>query len=202
MLGDIFNNYGVKTNSLTVAPTLQNLQKASIYIIVDPDTEKETEHPHYMNEKEATIIADWVKTGGVLVMLSNDAGNAEFKNFNLLPEKFGIKFIENNKNLVQGNQFEQGAVMTPDGHPIFKDEKKIHLKEISTLEVNAPAETVLKHKGDNIIAIAKYGKGTVFALGDPWIYNEYLDGRRLPPSFDNYTAAEAWVQWLIKQSRN
>lgn len=51
------------------------------------------------------------------------------------------------------------------------------------------------------MAVAKYGKGTVFALGDPWIYNEYLDGRKLPKDFDNYKAAEDWVKWLIKQAK-
>jgi len=49
------------------------------------------------------------------------------------------------------------------------------------------------------MAISKYGKGTVFALGDPWIYNEYIDGRKLPADFDNYEAAVNWVKWLLKQ---
>ena len=52
------------------------------------------------------------------------------------------------------------------------------------------------------MATAKYGMGTVFALGDPWIYNEYLDGRKLPADFDNYEAAEAWVKWLLRISSN
>ncbi|MBK5271012.1 MAG: hypothetical protein JJE22_08365 [Bacteroidia bacterium] len=51
------------------------------------------------------------------------------------------------------------------------------------------------------MAVAKFGNGTVFALGDPWIYNEYVDGRKLPNSFDNYKAAEVWVQWLIEQTK-
>ncbi|MFI5139640.1 MAG: hypothetical protein ACHQIM_17600 [Sphingobacteriales bacterium] len=33
-------------------------------------------------------------------------------------------------------------------------------------------------------AITRYGKGTVFAFGDPWLYNEYTKGR-LPPGFEN-----------------
>ncbi|MBK9570609.1 MAG: hypothetical protein IPO53_12320, partial [Chitinophagaceae bacterium] len=57
-----------------------------------------------------------------------------------------------------------------------------------------------KNGTDNVMAMARYGKGTVFALGDPWIYNEYLDGRKLPASFENYKAAEEWVKWLIKQA--
>ena len=50
------------------------------------------------------------------------------------------------------------------------------------------------------MAVAKMGKGTVFAVGDPWLYNEYLDGRKLPASFENYKAAGDLVKWLLKQS--
>ncbi len=53
--------------------------------------------------------------------------------------------------------------------------------------------------GDVIIATAKYGKGTVFAVGDPWLYNEYVDGRKLPSEYENYKAAEDLVKWLLKQ---
>ena len=65
--------------------------------------------------------------------------------------------------------------------------------------MKAPAKAVLTDKGDNIIAVSKVGKGTVFAIGDPWLYNEYLDGRKLPTYLENYKAAEDLVQWLIKQ---
>jgi unsaturated rhamnogalacturonyl hydrolase len=57
----------------------------------------------------------------------------------------------------------------------------------------------LKNINDNVIAVAKYGKGTVFAVGDPWFYNEYLDGRKLPKEFENYQAAEDLVKWCIEQ---
>ncbi len=200
MLGDIFNKYGLKTRSLEKWPTSSDLKRSSIYIMVDPDTEKETEKPKYINPKDVISISNWVKEGGVLVLLSNDAGNAEFKNFNTLAAKFGIQFNEDSKNKVVNDNFETGAVITPDNHPIFKSSKKLYIKELSSLQVKAPAAVILKNSDDNIMAVAKYGKGTVFALGDPWIYNEYLDGRKLPASFNNYKAAEEWVKWLIKQT--
>ncbi|RYD79684.1 MAG: hypothetical protein EOP55_04150, partial [Sphingobacteriales bacterium] len=53
--------------------------------------------------------------------------------------------------------------------------------------------------GDVIIATAKYGKGTVFAVGDPWFYNEYIDGRKLPKDLENFKATNDLVNWLIKQ---
>ena len=51
------------------------------------------------------------------------------------------------------------------------------------------------------MATAKVGKGTVFAVGDPWLYNEYVDGRRLPDQYENFKAATDLVNWLISQSK-
>jgi unsaturated rhamnogalacturonyl hydrolase len=51
------------------------------------------------------------------------------------------------------------------------------------------------------MAAAKYGNGTVFAVGDPWLYNEYTDGRKLPPQYKNYAAAEYLGKWLLQQSK-
>ncbi|MBK9465896.1 MAG: glycoside hydrolase family 88 protein [Chitinophagaceae bacterium] len=201
MLGDIFTKFGVKTKSLDKLPNTSNLKGASIFIMVDPDTEKETERPRYINGKDAISISNWVKNGGVLVLLSNDAGNAEFKNFNQLARKFGIQFNEDSKNRVQNDQFEQGVVMTGTDNPVFTSNWKLYVKEYSSLSVTEPAVAIIKKDGHDVMAVAKYGKGTVFALGDPWIYNEYLDGRKLPKDFDNYKAAEDWVKWLIKQAK-
>src|SRR5436190_24039602 len=45
--GSVFLRFGVRTEALRVAPTEANLKKADIYIIVDPDTSEETEHPNF-----------------------------------------------------------------------------------------------------------------------------------------------------------
>jgi unsaturated rhamnogalacturonyl hydrolase len=47
------------------------------------------------------------------------------------------------------------------------------------------------------MAVAEVGKGKVFVVGDPWLYNEYIDGRNLPAYFDNYKAAEDLAKWAI-----
>lgn len=199
MLGDIFRRHGMETSCLSTAPTAENLRDASMYVIVDPDTEKETEKPNYIQASNADVISSWVKSGGVLVLLGNDAGNADLKSLNILASRFGIRFNEDNFNLVEGNLFEQGAVAIPAGHSIFRTAKKLYIKELSTLDVSGPATTILTKDGKNIMAIARYGRGTVFALGDPWVYNEYVDGRKLPTGFDNYTGADDLVKWLISQ---
>jgi unsaturated rhamnogalacturonyl hydrolase len=201
MLGDVFRNHGAQTKSLDVAPSAQNLKGASVYIIVDPDTDKETEKPNTITEANASVIAEWVKGGGVLVLLGNDAGNADLKGLNVLSSKFGVRFNEDNFNLVQGNLFEQGAVMVPAQSAVFKTAGKLYIKELATLQVTKPATTIVSKEGKNVMAVASYGKGTVFFLGDPWLYNEYTDGRKLPADFDNYKAADDLVKWLLSQSR-
>jgi unsaturated rhamnogalacturonyl hydrolase len=200
--GHIFHNKGVRTNLLSAAPTAASLAKTDIYLMVDPDTEKETAQPNFMNAAHAEEIYNWVKKGGVLVIMQNDSGNAEIKRFNTLTERFGIHFNEDSKNHVQGAQFEQGAVYLPAGNAVFPNTKKIYIKEISTINVKAPATSLYLHKGDVIMAVAKVGKGAVFAVGDPWFYNEYLDGRRLSPDFQNYQAATDLADWLIKQAKH
>ena len=196
---NVFNQAGVKTATLADAPTSKNLKSTNIYILVDPDTEKETATPNYMTAEHAKQIAEWVKDGGVLVMLLNDVGNCEITKFNVLPEIFGIHFNEDSRNKVQGNNFEQGAIKIPQNNSIFKTAKQVYIKEISTIKVKSPAVSALTDNGDVIVAMAKYGKGTVFAVGDPWFYNEYIDGRKLPKDFENFKATNDLVNWLIKQ---
>ncbi|MGK9118663.1 glycoside hydrolase family 88 protein [Olivibacter jilunii] len=198
LLGYIFRSYGAVTDSLGVKPTEENLRKADVYIIVDPDTEKESAHPNYLATPEIDVIVKWVKNGGTLVLLGNDAGNAEFTHFNELAGHFGVQFNEDNHLMVKNNQFEQGAVQVDKSNPIFKRPYKLYIKEISSLRVFAPATPIVGTKGLNIMAISKYGKGKVFVLGDPWIYNEYLDGRKLPAEYQNFQATHDWVKWLLK----
>jgi len=200
MLGDVFHRYGAQTKFLELEPTTKNLRKADVYIIVDPDTEKETEKPNYINARDALVIAKWVRAGGVLVLMANDKGNADIEHTNILASKFGIRFNEDNFNLVQGTQFEQGAIMIPAGNSIFKTAHKVYVKELSTLQIANPKNVIVQKERKDIIAVMKYGKGTVFAIGDPWLYNEYVDGRRLSSDFDNYKAAEDLVKWLLTQA--
>jgi unsaturated rhamnogalacturonyl hydrolase len=200
MLGEIFRRHGAMIDNLDVAPTDAGLKGASVYIIVDADTEKESPKPNYIDAASVDAIERWVKTGGVLVMLGNDSGNAEFDRFNMLANRFGIGFIKDSRNRVQGDRFEQGIVMVPDGHEIFEKKRTLYIKEYSPLSVKTPARSVLDHEGFHVMAVAKVGKGTVYALGDPWIYNEYVDGRKLPSNFENYAAADSWVRWLLQNA--
>jgi len=199
-LGYIFNRYGAKTESLDTEPGSATLRNTDLYIIVDPDTEKETTSPHLLDTPAIDAIAKWVSNGGVLVLLGNDKGNAEFTHFNRLAERFGIRFNEDNELLVKQDDFRQGAVPLEAGNKVFKKPYQLFLKEVSTLSLLAGAKPLVVHGGKTLMATAKYGRGTVFALGDPWIYNEYVDGRKLPREFQNYEATASWAKWLLSKA--
>ena len=102
---------------------------------------------------------------------------------------------------MQNNNFVEGRVWTGPSNTLFRNTRQLFLKEISTLSVSPPARVILEAEGSNIMAVAKYGKGTVFALGDPWIYNEYVDGRKLPSEYENFEAANDLTLWLLNQTR-
>jgi unsaturated rhamnogalacturonyl hydrolase len=199
-LGYVFNKYGAKLSSLDVAPTMANLQKASVYVIVDPDHVKDNPAPNYVADRDVKAISEWVKAGGVLVLMANDSMNCDLDHFNKLGKAFGITFTNKSRNMVKNDEYETGVVV-PNDKQIFQEPYKMYLKEISVLSVKAPAKAIVTKENDSIIAVAKYGKGTVFAVGDPWLYNEYIDGRKLPAEYPNYKAANDLVKWLLTQSK-
>ena len=127
---------------------------------------------------DVKAISDWVKNGGVLVLMANDSANCDLEHFNKLASAFGITFTDKSINMVKNDEYEKGVVFPNNS---FKTTYKMFLKELSVLNVKAPAKAVTK-EGDVIIATAQYGKGTVLAVGDPWLYNEYVDGRRCRPN--------------------
>jgi hypothetical protein len=196
-LGDVFKKNGVRLDTLYAAPTVANLKPADIYIIVDPDTKKESPNPNYIEQNNIIEIGNWVKSGGVLLMLANDSANVELPHFNNLAAVFGMHFNDDLQNhVIDDKHFEDGAVY-PNNNPVFKTAKKIFLKDVCSISTQGNAHPALKNKnGATIIAIAKYGKGTVMAVGDPWFYNEYVNGR-LPSDYENDKAADDVVKWLI-----
>ena len=99
--------------------------------------------------------------------------------------------------MVQGSQFEQGKVDLSSGKAVFKNAATAYIKELSVLAVRAPAQPLVTNNGKVLMATARLGKGRVFALGDPWLYNEYVDGRKIPTTFENFKAAKDLATWLL-----
>jgi unsaturated rhamnogalacturonyl hydrolase len=201
LLGELARYMGAETSELQTFPDASALKGADVYIIVDPDTEKETEKPNYVQPKDIKNIAKWVKKGGVLLLMSNDLPNAEFDHFNQLAGKFGFEFKKETKLPVKGTQWEMGKVVVPVGNRVFSAGYPLYLKEVSTLNLTGSVRAELSHQGDVLMATSKYGKGTVFAVGDPWLYNEYIDGRKLPVEYKNMEAGVELVKWLLRQAK-
>jgi unsaturated rhamnogalacturonyl hydrolase len=199
LFGHIFRNFGATTATLFTAPTVSALGRAHVYIIASPDIPAKNPTPHYMRSEDATQIADWVKTGGVLMIMENDPENADLNHLNLLAERFGIHFNDVVRNRVEGRKFEQGKIVVSAVGPIFHEPHTLYMKEICTISAKAPAAAVLADRGDVLMATAKFGKGTVFAVVDPWLYNEYTDGRKLPAEYENYAGGKELVRWILTQ---
>ncbi|MGV8094025.1 MAG: DUF4350 domain-containing protein [Mangrovibacterium sp.] len=195
--GRIFREQGAEISTLGSEPDKSKLRDVSVYIIVDPDTPAETKNPNYMTGKAATVIARWVKNGGVLLLMGNDKNNAEFDHFNVLAAKFGMQFNKVLLHPVEGKKFDMGAFVHFPEHPLFKGLKKIYMKEVSSISCSGKAKPVLTENDQAIIAECRYGKGYVLAVGDPWIYNEYIGHSRLPEDFENMQAAKNLAELLL-----
>ena len=194
--GEIFTSRGalLKTIAKPVASVLKGI---NVYILVDPDTTSENPSPDYIQPDDIEAIRNWVKEGGVLAVLANDAPNCEFTHLNKLMKEFCMSFNHKSLHPVPGDNFEAGASTGLPGHPLFKGVSKIYIKEVSDLNLTGTAKAILTENGNVLIAENSFGKGYVFAIGDPWIYNEYIDHDRLPVSFDNRKAAENLTDLLL-----
>jgi unsaturated rhamnogalacturonyl hydrolase len=199
LLGDVFHKDGVGTDTLYTAPTVANLKGAQIYIIVSPDIPVKNPHPHYMQPEDARQVAEWVKQGGVLLLMANDPANGEIEHLDQLADIFGIHFNPVLSHHVIGDNHEAGRIPVAGNGPVFQHPHVFFMKDTCTISLKAPAVSVLQDRGDILMATAKYGKGTVFAVADPWIYNEYVNGHNLPPEYDNLAGAAELVHWLVNQ---
>ena len=199
LFGHIFRSFGATTSELGAEPTLANLGNSQVYLIVSPDNADKNPHPHYANAEDATQIADWVRAGGVLMIMENDTSYADLDHFNVVSEKFGIHFNSVLRKHVIGANWEQGKILIDGKGPIFHHPHTIFVKDVCTISVSGPAHAVLTEGPDIFMATAKYGKGTVYAMVDPWLYNEYTDGRKLPSTYDNFAAGNELVRWVLEQ---
>ena len=109
----------------------------------------------------------------------------------------GINFHHVTLHPVTVTNFEMVASKNLPDHPLFKGVSKIYIKEVSDINLSGTAKAILTENGKVLMAENNYGKGYVFAIGDPWIYNEYIDHDRLPESFENRTAAENLTDILL-----
>lgn len=203
--GRAFQRYGARLSMIAEEPTAASLKGVSVYVIASPDIPVKNPNPNYVNAKDVEAIAQWVNQGGVLLLMQNDKTNAEFEHFNTLSERFGIHFNAVLRNTVEGTKYEQGKVVIPGTTGIFESPHTAYMKEICTISTQPPAQArlvdMLHDSGEVYMAVAKYGKGTVYAVVDPWLYNEYTDGHKLPAEFDQFAAAKDLAKWVLAQAK-
>lgn len=200
-LGDLFKKRGASLKTIGTAPTSRSLKNVNVYIIVDPDTTKENPAPNYLQPNDIKFLKKWVSNGGVLLLMGNDGPNCEFTHFNQLTTEFGFKLIPKTLNPVLNRDWEMGAETKFINHPLFAGVKKIYMKEVADIALSKDAKSVLKDAdtGANFIAETNYGKGYVLLVGDPWLYNEYIDHALLPESFENLKVANNLVDLLLSK---
>jgi hypothetical protein len=198
-LGDLFKSRGAQLKTIAAKPDQKNLKGVNLYIIVDPDTTSENPKPNYIETDDIKAITKWVNDGGNLLILANDKPNCEFTHLNILAKEFGMHFNPVTLNKVTGTNWEMGAEKNLPDHPVFRGVNKIYLKEISSISFWNNAKAVLTDNNQSLMVETKYGKGFVFAVGDPWIYNEYIDHKYLPADFDNLKAANNLCDYLLQK---
>jgi len=199
LLGQVFRSFGAKTETLFTPPTVSALRDAQVYIIASPDTLAKNPNPHYVQAEDGSQIAEWVKAGGVLVLLANDPANTDLDHFNLIADRFGIHFNSVLRKHVIGDAHESGKLVVRGSGPIFHDSHLLFMKDVCNISVQSPAVVAFQDDAGILMATAKYGKGTVFATVDPWLYNEYTDGRKLGAEYDNFAAGKELVRWIFTQ---
>ena len=199
LLGHIFGNFGAETKTLYSAPTLADLHQAQVYIVVSPDIPIKNPNPNYVQPQDSAQIAEWVKAGGVLMILANDPANTDLEHLNLVTDRFGIHLNSVLRKHVLEHSWEMGKIAIPGGGPIFRDPHTLYMKDVCNLSVQPPAVSEFQDNEGILMASAKYGKGTVFVTVDPWLYNEYTDGRKLPAEYDNYAGGKELARWILGQ---
>ena len=175
LFGQMFASHGASLQTLYQAPTMDRLKNAQLYIIVSPDNPAKNPNPHYVQPQDADQVAAWVKQGGVLVLMENDPANADIAHLNLIADRFGIHFEDVLKHHVIGDHVEPGYIPVSGGGPIFQHPHTLYMKDTCAISLKAPARALLEDKEGIVMATARYGRGTVVAVVDPWLYNEYTD---------------------------
>lgn len=198
-LGDLFKSKGAALRTIEVKADKHSLAGVDVYIIVDPDTTTESPKPNYLMAKDIKAISKWVKKGGVLLILANDKPNCEFTHLNQLVKEFGMHFNPVTLNPVTNREWNMAAETNLPNHPLFKEVNKIYMKEVSSISLSGAAKAVLTDNNQVYIAESSLGKGYVLAVGDPWLYNEYIDHVLLPADFENLKAANNLTEFLLSK---
>ncbi|MBL8242346.1 MAG: DUF4350 domain-containing protein [Bryobacterales bacterium] len=192
-LSHMLRGIGAETRTVRQAFSPGSLKGIDALIVVDPDTPAETPAPNVITDGEIEAVVSWVQQGGKLLLLGNDPGNAEFPRLNELARRFGIAFEQRKHLDAAGN-----GKLTLRTHPAagLTAGLDFYGVDLAPLRVSAPhAQTLLEERGTVMMTLVPHGAGAVVALGDPWMYNEYLYTK------DNRRIAEELFRFLLKENK-
>jgi unsaturated rhamnogalacturonyl hydrolase len=158
-----------------------------------------------MDAESAEAIETWVKAGGVLLMMENDEEHADQAQFDRLSDQFGMHFNAITRNRTVNGDDSTALVKIPAGAGgIFHHAHVALMKGTCTISVSGAAKTVLTdrdHDGGNaLMAMAHVGRGVVLGTVDPWLYNEFADGQKLPLGEDNFAAGQELTRWVLTET--
>jgi unsaturated rhamnogalacturonyl hydrolase len=147
-------------------------------------------------------VVQWVKEGGVLVLMENDPANADIEHLDVLADRFGINFDAVLRHHVIGEQLALGTIAVNGDGPVFFHPHVFFMKDTCAISVKSPAVALVHDGADTAMATAKYGKGTVLAVVDPWLYNEYIDDTDFRRDMTISKAARNWCAGCCSKSPN
>lgn len=108
---------------------------------------------------------------------------------NALARRFGLEFEERKHADAAGNA---KLTLTTANPKWFTGGLKFYGVDLAPIKVmSQQSETLLTERDTAMMVLIAHGKGKVLALGDPWLYNEYLY------TLDNRQIAEELFRRLL-----
>ncbi len=169
---------GADTSTITTPLDSPTLSRTSVLMIVNPGT------VHLIAAAEIDAVDKWVQQGGKLMCFANNTGHVEFVNYNQLMARFGITF--NDTTQTGGSNF--GPVPQNE---VFSACTTFYIVDMCNLSIVSPAVSIFTFQGSVLMATSLKGAGKVFAVGDPWVYDEHIAAK------DNTRGITQVVQWLL-----
>ena len=200
LFGHLFREFGAQTSELDAEPTLANLKGAQVYIIASPDNVDKNPHPHFANAEDA----DADRRLGQRRRRARDHGERHLLR-RPRPLQRHLRQIR--------HPLQQRAAQARRRHQLGAGKnrhrrQRPHLppsRTPSTSKMSAPSPSAARLMPCSPKATTSSwpprntGREPSIAMVDPWLYNEYTDGRKLPAIYDNYAAGKEFVRWILEQ---
>jgi hypothetical protein len=169
---------GADTSTITTPLDSPTLSHASVLMIVNPGT------VNLIAAAEIDAVDKWVQQGGKLMCFANNTGHVEFVHYNQLMARFGITF--NDTTQTGGSNFAP----VPQNE-VFSACTTFYIVDMCNLSIVSPAASIFTFQGSVLMATSLKGAGKVFAVGDPWVYDEHIAAK------DNIKGITEVMNWLL-----